>query len=159
MRVSTPYFDEGVNYRRLSAAERKGKGWLFVTLADTEVRFAEPIAAGLYHLMDGRDFEWGTITPTSIRVRKGYAWNGSSCALDFPSNLLASLVHDLLYQFSGCLGFPVRITRGWADSMFYAICAKQGFRLRPLYRLGLWLGSWAAWSRTPVDGEHIESTH
>jgi hypothetical protein len=156
MKVFLPYFDQGTEYRCLSKDERGGRRWLYVTLVDIEVGFADKIVADRFHLLDRKDFEWGTITANHIRVRKGYAWNGSSCSPDFRANMLASLVHDLLYQFSGCPQFPATITRGWADSMFYAICRKEGFALRSLYRLGLWLGGWSCWAKPPVDGEHVE---
>lgn len=148
-------FEEGAQWRRLTREERAGTPWLYVTTRALEVRFASPIVRNLYVLTDGAGREWGSIAPNYIRLMSGYAWNGSTCAPDCDSNMLASVVHDLLYQFSGCPFFPSAISRSWADDLFYALCRAEGFWLAWAYRSGLFLASWHFWAVPPADGESI----
>ena len=64
---------------------------------------------------DGR--VWGRISPNHITISKGYAWNGCSpkraiAGLWFGTpdpecTILASGIHDILFQFSGTYGFPL----------------------------------------------------
>ena len=67
--------------------------------------------------------------------------------------MLASCVHDALYQFSGCAGWPECLTNEWADEVFYHLATT---RLRLLYAAGLALGSSAFWARRPGDGSRVE---
>lgn len=145
--VSDPRgFREGVHYRLLTAEERRGRKWKAEALADTFIPYKTPAKHTYVFVQRGR--EWGRVTPQGILIRKGYQWNFCTCSPDWEK--CASLPHDLLYQFSGTLWFPPRITRKWADDMFEDLCVT---RWRMWYRVGLMLGSWAAWGRKPKDGE------
>jgi hypothetical protein len=142
MNILRPWFQEGIHWRKLTANERNGRPWKYKTIRSITVRFERRICFGRYCLYDGDGNLWGVIEPNSITVAAGYAWNGSSFSPDLPGVLLASLVHDLLYQFSGCEGFP--FSRMFCDDLFYAL-AESPFS--PIYRLGLFIGGWACWGK------------
>ena len=142
MKLSSPQFTEGVQWRKLTAAERNGKPWKYELLHDITVRFSEDICMGRYHLYDGDGNQWGIIKPTEITVRRFYQWNGSSCSPDLKGVLLASVVHDLLYQFSGTYPFP--LLRSFCDRVFYDLSTTK---LRCLYLLGLTVGGWTCWGK------------
>lgn len=150
MNVQRPYFFEGVHWRRLLPSETAGKPWKYVLLRDMDFIFL-PYAVGAEYIFRDRDgIQRGSLTPGILTVCKGYTWNGCSFSPDL--ELLASLPHDLLYQFSGVPGFPPAITRRWADRFFAALCTTA---LWWAYRLGLCLGSWTCWGRNP-DGLLVE---
>lgn len=150
MKVLKPAFIEGIHWRRLTREERAGAPWKYILLVDMEFRLESPVCGTPRILMDFVGRVWGIIRPLSLIVKRGYSWNGCSWSPDW--ELLSSLPHDLLYQFSGCLDFPELITRRWADDLFYALChTPVGF----LYLAGLRTGSRWWWGRRPIDGETI----
>lgn len=151
MTVSCPAFSEGVSWRRLTAAERAGSDWKYKTQIKVAIYFAEPICARSYRLIDQDGNVRGAICPNAIIVFAGYAWNGSSCSPDLPSVMLASLFHDLLFQFSGCNGFPLSLW--FCNNLFLALCSSP---LGIAYRIGLFAGSWAFWKRN-ADNLTIET--
>lgn len=143
---------EGIHFRDLTRAERKGKKWKGVFLTDV-FYLAETGTRNTYLCKQGGR-EWGRITPRGILVRQGYAWNYCSGSPDWHKP--ASGVHDLLYQFSGCTWFPACIDREAADRIF----DKFSFgRSSWAFSLGLSAFSWAYWARTPQDGETVEIVH
>lgn len=53
-------------------------------------------------------------------VKSGYAWDGASCAPDFPDVVIASCLHDALCQFQDVPCFPLsksQIDRAFLDEM------------------------------------------
>lgn len=76
-----------------------------------------------------------------LTIFEDYAWDGCSPSCDIfgrrigtptpASSLLASLVHDVLYQFSALACAPY--TRSQADTIFYDLMRAQGFRLAAPY--------------------------
>lgn len=163
MTLNRPLFREGTERRKLTADERQGREWKYLFLKDVTAFSDKKICKGKYHLIDQDGVERGRIYPYGITVRAGYAWNGSSDSPDLDAVILASGFHDLLYQFSACVGFPQEITRKWADDMFYELCdpppevTKNPATWVPwllaksrnsAYRAGLWLGSWSAWRQS-----------
>jgi len=148
MIAKIPAFRENAEWRKLTSDERNGRPWKYKLLQDVSVRFKDTICFGAYYLYDGNGNHWGTISPREISVSAGYAWNGSSCSPDLPGVLLPSVVHDLLYQFSGVAAFP--FSRHFADSLFYGLSAS---RLAFAYRLGLLVGGWSCW------GQHEPGAH
>ena len=148
MILQRPQFIEGIHWRKLTATERNGRPWKYRLLQNVAVEFDRSICFGHYNLYDGNGTCWGMVSPQKITIIAGYAWNGSSCSPDWRV-LLASLPHDLLYQFSGCASFP--FSRTFCDDLFLAL-AQSPFS--PLYRLGLLVGGWACWGKHE-PGAHI----
>jgi len=149
MRISKPAFREDVEWVKIP---RNGRPWKYrvKSALGVKVSFDSPVCRGTYYLMDGDDNCWGVITPRSIMACQGYAWNGSTCSPD-AGVLLASLIHDILYQFSGCYNFP--FSRKFCDNLFYQLANSP---LKPLYRLGLLVCGGAFWEKTE-SGSHINS--
>lgn len=139
---------------------RRGTGgrWKWVLTKDLSVRFVLPLTRRreCFHGIDGDGRLWLDIWPHSIRIPMGYAWNGSSCSPDIPGVMLASCVHDALYQFSGCEDWPSTITRQVADDIFYRLA---NTRLRLFYLMGLSAFSSFFWARKPGDGSRVEPYH
>lgn len=137
-------------------AKRNGK-WKYVTLRPVTVQCDWMLTKGPLRMVRERyGVTLGEIHRYSIRINPGYAWDGCSCAPDHPQAMLASLVHDFLYQFSGVPGFPPEISRYIADELFDRIARASGFRWAWIYRTALALGSWAFWGRSPLDWLEIE---
>ena len=62
-------------------------------------------------------------------IKPGYAWDGpSGPALDTPTAMTASLIHDALYQLirQGALPNVDDITRHAADAEYHRYCKKAG---------------------------------
>lgn len=97
--------------------------------------------------------QWGVVRPHSITVKAGYSWNGNTCWLDTEGTMLSSLVHDLVYQFSGCAGWPAHITRKWADDLYFGL--SRGL-IKYINRTGLAVFSSMCWARDPEAGEIVE---
>lgn len=150
MKPIIPPFAQGTHWRKLAFWESLGSEWSYKTLTPVTVRFLDAICEKEYSLYSKEGCLWGHITPHAIRVMPGYWWGGSSCAPD-AGTMLASLVHDLLYQFSGVPEFP--LTRKFADNLFFSLAKTP---LRALYRLGLFVGSWAYWNQNP-EGFYIKT--
>ena len=148
MKLYRPTFIENIHWRKLTSQERNGRPWKYVLLKNFKVTFLAPLCRGVYYLFDGDGTCWGTITPQGITVHAGYAWNGSTASPDWKV-ILASLVHDLLYQFSGVAAFP--LTRCQCDNIFFSLAESP---LRILYRVGLLVGGWWCWGNSP-PGSHI----
>jgi hypothetical protein len=139
--------------------QRKGK-WKYVLLQPVVVRCDWMLTQVPLRLVRERyGVTLGEIHRYYIRINPGYAWDGCSCSPDHPQTMLASLVHDFLYQFSGVPGFPPQISRFTADELFEQIARESGCRWAWLYRLGLALGSWMFWERSPLDWLEIEQIH
>lgn len=141
MRPDPAPFHEGIHWRRLTAQERNGRQWKYILLRPVTISFGQLICFGIYQLKaDGTP--WGMIDKHSITVAAGYTWNGSSFSPDLDGVMLASVVHDLLYQFSGVPHFP--FSRAWCDNLFFDLCDTP---LAIFYRAGLFLGSWSCWGQ------------
>lgn len=147
MNVIRPVFVEGIHWENIPADQRHGTPWKYRLLQSVRFQFNRPISFGVYYLLDGDGTHWGTIAPNSITVSGGYAWNGSTCSPDH-GVLAASLVHDLLYQFSGVPLFP--FSRNFCDNLFYSLAETP---LAFAYRAGLFLGGWTCW------GQHAPGAH
>lgn len=151
--ANPPLFMEGVQYRRFGTGR-----WKWVLNDPVRLRFDGLVTKWreAFRGVDRGGREWLNIRRDTLTIPAGYAWNGSSWSPDLPGVMLASCVHDALYQFSGCDDWPKYLDREWADSVFHNLATT---RLRFLYSLGLALGSWACWARKPVDGERVVKYH
>jgi hypothetical protein len=73
----------------------------------------------------------------SLLIRKGYAWDGPTVAIDTKTFMRASLVHDALYQLMR-EGFLLEERwRKTADETMYKICLEDGMN---------WFRAWYAYT-------------
>lgn len=152
MKAKVPSFVEGVDYARVKHGKYRYVLLRPVTVSVDHLLTKHPIrlVRERYHV------SLGEIHRYAVKVEAGYAWDGCTCSPDHPKNLLASVVHDILFQFSGVEGFPYQIDRYAADEIFAAICRETGFKWGWIYRIGLGLGSWTGWGKLPLDWLEIE---
>lgn len=156
MKPILPLFREGIEWRRLTAEERRGKKWKYILLKDVFVEMPTGVRRH-YDCMGGDGHVWMKILPKGIVVSRGYAWNGNTNAPDKLFGvwlLLGSLPHDALFQFSGCIGFPPEVSLHFANGLYQAL--SPGW-IGWAYRAGLFLGSWVLWGQSPPDGETVIS--
>ena len=71
-----------------------------------------------------------------VRIPKNYSWNGCTFAPDLEETLLASCVHDALYQY--------RVNRLQSDRAFLSLLSEFEFKL--LYYAAIRLFGWI-WHR------------
>lgn len=156
MKVTRPQFREGMEWRKLTKAERSGKPWKYILLKDLFIEVETGVKR--HYDCSGRDGHvWMMILPHGILISAGYAWNGNTASPDKLFGqwlLLESVPHDALFQFSGCSGFPPHITLSFANGLYYELAPPAtGWA----YFAGLTIGSWALWGKPPKDGEYVTS--
>ncbi len=76
--------------------------------------------------------EWGSIDDGIITIKKGYSWDGCTCALNTKKTYNACLVHDFLCQFE-----PIPIED--ADRLFQYILESDRFELSGLYFFAVYM--------------------
>jgi hypothetical protein len=156
-----PSFDEQDHYRQLHPTREGGRRWRFVTqrgirlpvkgITDTTI---------VYH--DSRGKPWARHDRFGVYVEAGYAWNGCSPKRwvwpfgwmgtpDFDCTRLASLVHDIHYQFCRTAHFPLHKCQ--VDSLFYECIAMTGnIEIASLYHGAV--VKHGRWSEKPHNGEY-----
>jgi len=90
---------------------------------------------------DGSGRIWATIEEGILYVSKDYAWNGCSPKRkvlgiwlgtpDHATNIHASLVHDVLFQFSATKHFKLSFEQ--VNSLFRSLMRKDRFPLSEMY--------------------------
>lgn len=151
MKLRCEKFVENIHWKKTGFGGR----WKYLSLKKTIIFFDSRIVSKPVRCFDKKGNCWGTIRPFSIEVNKDYSWNGSSSSPDTDWNMLASMIHDFLFQFSGAINFPLEITLRVANNMFYSICSAQGgASMGIMWRIGLFFGSYFLWRTTPRDGEY-----
>ena len=134
------YFDfsPGIEYRELSPRQGGGK-WRFLLQRAITVKlhFSHPDVS--FH--DASGHEWARIEFDVLTIRSGYAWNGCSPKMgagplwlgtpDFHGTRKASLVHDVLFQFSPTAHF--RATFGQCNEQFRRHMLRHDFPLAEVY--------------------------
>jgi hypothetical protein len=123
---SAPPFLEGEHYHR-----RAGR-WVYVVEDPVDIVF-DLLLFGTVSFRDSSGREWARFTGNVLTVREGYAWDGPTSAPKFRGAMLASLVHDVLYQFLFTEHMRVRISKEDADNAFYDIMRLERFALRGVY--------------------------
>jgi len=161
MKIHAPPFSEGVDFRRMAAAESGGV-YRFQLIKPAVFTFKSAILQPPCRLsFRTDDREWLRVEPHRMIVANGYAWNGNSVKRgirlmgrdvwlgtpDFdPGTLTASLIHDALFQYSGLYQMPV--SREDANDIYEACCRQNKFRLTRIYREALDECSPAFWGKT-----------
>lgn len=155
-----PLFSAGCEYRQLHPTREGARRWRYITLKPIRLR-VDGITNGTICYHDAHGKEWARHDRFGLFVEPGYAWNGCSPKRwypligwmgtpDFPATLLASLCHDVGYQFARTAHFP--LNRQQVDNLFYHTIAAAGDEeLARLYHAAVRrFGSWAA---RPQNGE------
>jgi hypothetical protein len=146
-----PVFVRDEQYR-----ENRGGRYRFTTLDSITVHldlpsntFPDPI---LFY--DKNGIEWARLVKNKLHIRPHYSWDGCSPKARFTflwlgtpdphCTRLASLVHDVLYQFIATDHFP--FSRFQCDAAFYDIMKLSGFLLAGTFHgaVRLWGGLFAA---------------
>lgn len=81
-----------------------------------------------------------------LSMRQGYAWNGASFVVDTDSTIVASLIHDALYQLIRENHLPYEYRKP-ADQIFRDVCIRNGtskFRANYFYKGLRWFAFRAA---------------
>ena len=124
---SLPLFEEGRHFRQLHPTREGKRLWRYTTTRGIRVSIHGLTEhAIVYHDATGRP--WARHDRFGIYIEEGYAWNGCSPKRwvwpfgwmgtpDFKCTLLASLCHDVGYQFSRTDHFP--LNKSDVDSLFY----------------------------------------
>jgi len=123
-----------------SYREQPGK-WRFVLEKPLTIRF--PLDWwGKYQLADDEGRVWSKVDGRDWTIVAGYAWDGASFAINFPSTLAASAWHDAAGQFRHlpCIASELP---GWKwNRRFSEIISAQGDKgIAALYLLGLIIGN------------------
>ena len=135
-----PFFRLGEHYRRNAG----GKKWKFTTLRTTRVVIDKPIDETI-SFRDKNGIEWMRLAPTLVghtllTIREGYSWDGATKAPDCEPVMLASLVHDVLYQFRHTQHFP--FSRAECDAAFYDLMHLRKFLLAGVYHAAVKAFGW-----------------
>ena len=125
----------GVDYEKT----KDSKVYRFVTkrIIATPLPFFHRNAA----FCDGSGRVWATIEEGILYISQGYAWNGCSPKQkvlgiwwgtpDTASNVHASLVHDVLFQFSATKHFKLSFEQ--VNILFRSLMRKDRFPLSEMY--------------------------
>ncbi len=156
-----PPFHEGIHYRRLDPVGEGKLRWRFKTTRGIRILFKPPHDTHIvmYHDRTGR--VWARHDRFGLYIEPGYAWNGCSPKFwvpllgwvgtpDFKDTILASLIHDVHYQFARCEHFPLH--RSDVDDMFRACIEKAGSpRIAEVYHY--FVNRYGSWSVKNYHGE------
>lgn len=122
-----PAFKEGWEYRQLHPTKEGGRRWRYVTTKGIRLR-VDGITDYTIRYHDATGKVWARHDKFGLYVEEGYAWNGCSPKRwvwpfgwvgtpDFQCTILASLCHDIGYQFSRTEHFP--LSKAQVDALFY----------------------------------------
>lgn len=137
----------GVNARWRTLDKADGIDWRYVTTAPCVFTLQMPHA----QVPRGFSNDWISIDRSHIdgaeaiilTVAEAYAWDGDSVVPDVKGTLEASMIHDVLYQFSDAIAqhyrWTVFGTLGWADDIYYKVMVfcKAPAYVSVIYRLGV----------------------
>ncbi len=139
MITQLPVFVRDEQYR-----QNVGGHWRFTTLETIAIKIDIPSLETLPYPVLFRDkdgVEWARFQKGILYIRPHYSWDGCSPKARFamlwlgtpdpPSTRLASLVHDVLYQFISTRHFPW--SRVQADAAFYDCMKLSGFVLAGVF--------------------------
>lgn len=95
-----------------------------------------PVTVRIYHYIPNVDIYWVKVEDGYVTVKDLYCWDGASCAIDTRSFMIASLVHDALYQLIRLQYIDVAY-RAAADKILKDLCllyGMPGWRASYVYR-------------------------
>lgn len=168
--LRAPAFHIGRHYYRLDPVREGGLRWRFRLTDDLFVPLSGCVPKGrVISFRDKHGDEWMSICDSGIHISQWYCWNGCTPKRyipylrvwlgtpDFESAILASCVHDALYQFSCTEHFPLH--RSDCDEIFRRLIeAKGGKRIARIYHGAV--RRWGRWSGDPTErGEYSTVLH
>lgn len=155
-----PPFEEGRHYRQLHPTREGGKRWRYTLTRGLRVSVKGITERNIvYRDKEGRP--WARHDKFGIYVELGYAWNGCSPKRwvwpfgwmgtpDFKCTLMASLVHDIGYQFSRTAHFPLH--KSEVDGLFHDMIASHGeLEIAGIYHAAV--VKFGRWTDRPQNGE------
>jgi len=111
------------------------KGYKYILMQDISIAVDLP---DIEQNSANRSYAYISVRDGILTIRKGYAWDGASGPTwDDKTNMLASLVHDAIYQLmrEGLLkSDKLHDYRRYADAVLVAICRANG-----MSRIRAWL--------------------
>lgn len=133
-----PEFHQDIEYTEL-----RGGVYRFKLLQPISVRIDQ--LKNYKHFIsfrDGKNVEWAHIYRDLLSISKDYAWNGASPKWWVPllgwvgtpdpeATRMATLVHDVLYQFINTEHFPLNVEE--SNMIFYQIMRAHDFRFSNTY--------------------------
>lgn len=106
----------------------RARKWDYVLTSDLPV--ITPWELGNHDFRDEFGNVWLQTRGKLLVVKKGYAWDGASCAPDFADVLPASCAHDALIQFRDVVCFP--LSKAQIDKVFRDLMPRR-FLARWIY--------------------------
>jgi len=155
-----PAFRSGIEFRLLHPTKEGKRRWRFVTARGVRL----PLRNLSHHVIcyhDAHGKVWARHDQFGLYIEEGYAWNGCSPKYwlpmlgwvgtpDFKCTLLASLCHDVHYQFAMTAHFPLH--RSDVDNLFYHTIAMSGeAEIATLYFTAV--NKYGTWAGRPEKGE------
>ena len=131
-------------YRKLFPVTEGKRKYRFKTTKEFSKKLIGPLAKHPpVYFRDSKGKCWAWILDGYIYIAAGYYWNGCSPKYyigsdkfgfwvgtpDFEESITASLVHDVLFQFS----YLGKFTMEDANMMFYSIMEEEKFLLAEIY--------------------------
>lgn len=156
-----PPFREGIEYRQLHPTKEGGRKWRFITTRGIRLRIDGITTNQIICYHDERGRVWARHDRFGLYVEEGYAWNGCTpkrwypllgwCGTpDFHCTRLASLCHDVGYQFSRTEHFPLH--KSDVDSLFRETIAMHGDEdIAAVYHAAV--VKYGKWYARPLSGE------
>jgi len=153
-------FKLDVDYRKLEPVKEGKRRWRFITTRGVRLHrrgLSDRII--FYHDKTGK--VWARHDLLGLYIEEGYAWNGCSPkrwvwpfgwvgTVDFECTLLASLCHDVHYQFARTEHFPLH--KSDVDLMFYHTIAMSGEPdIASVYHAAV--NKYGKWSERVANGE------
>ncbi|MEO5712152.1 MAG: DUF1353 domain-containing protein [Luteolibacter sp.] len=162
--IIVPEFALGSSYRELSHVEgRDIYRWITLRAIRVPMRGLVTRDTSIVY-RDAKGREWMRMDKFGILIARDYAWNGCSPKRwlpvlgwvgtpDLKCTLLASLVHDTLYQFHPTRHFP--LDRAEADAVFREIIEESGNEgiASTYYHAVREFGSWSPGNEEGVRSE------
>ena len=140
--MKLPLFLKDLHYDELRGDDPRSKGeYRFQLFGDVVIKIKGLGSKPPASFRDRDGLEWACVSGSCLIIRKGYAWNGATPKKwllgrwwgtpDFRKTHLATLVHDVCFQFLRTAHFPLDVRQ--CNSVFLSIMVAQKFRLANVY--------------------------
>ena len=162
--MTLPEFELDFEYQELRGSSKESGGvWRYKLFEDISIII--PHLAGHTRSISFRDAkrrEWARIDGQVLTIREGYSWNGASPKVwflgrwwgtpDYPATRLASLCHDIFYQFVNVADWPIPYKT--CNDLFFDIMRASGFKWTCIYHGAVHRFGKKFAGEFPSKGEH-----